>query len=112
MAHFVAAVEPTLVAFLTLVIPALGLWIVNQLNANHAATVAAAKESTTAVAAVSQKVDSIDTKASSIVHATDGINTGLRETIAAQQTTAEHLAVVNNYRAQIAELTKKVNGGT
>jgi hypothetical protein len=54
MAHFVAAVEPTLVAFLTLVIPALGLWIVNQLNANHAATVAAAKESTTAVAAVSQ----------------------------------------------------------
>jgi hypothetical protein len=60
----------------------------------------------------SAKVDSIDTKASSIVHATDGINTGLRETIAAQQTTAEHLAVVNNYRAQIAELTKKVNGGT
>ena len=100
--NFFMAIEPTLVAFIAVVVPALGLWIVNQLKTNHETAILAATASAHASAELNKKADLIQEN-------TDGITSKLQDQIKAQMDSASHLADITIKDKVIAHLTEKLN---
>jgi hypothetical protein len=84
-------IMPYLVALLVIILTSLGVlvkaWvakIVNQLQVNHAATVAAAQVSASATAAVASKVETV-------IDNTNGVNARLQQHIDTSQKTIDEL---------------------
>jgi hypothetical protein len=112
MTEFLKSVEPLMVSFLMLVVPALGLWIVQELNKNRQATQQAANSAQAAansaeaanLTAVTHNA-SVTDKLNSVSKQMDGINSGLTDKVDQQ-----NIAALADKDRQIAVLTKKING--
>jgi hypothetical protein len=107
---FMQNLQVILLGFLTVVVPAVAIWIRSMLLDNHTATKQAAVEAKAASEALANKVDAVQSGTDRIVVATDGSNTALNTQIAQLQSNAKQLEVVTELKAQIASLIQKAGG--
>jgi hypothetical protein len=101
---FMQLIVPYLVTFISLVVPALAVWIVNQLKTNHDVAVQAATAAGNAATAVAAHSVSASAQLSNIQEKVDGAMSAL--TAKSNQQTADALADKDK---QIAALTQKIN---